>query len=74
MRGGWRLACRQRITRDVTVIVPESSVFGGRHQILTDHDTGAAQDLEPEVRQARVRNHCRHDFSWGMEKYWRVGD
>ncbi len=52
---GWRLACRQRVTRDLTVVVPESSVFGGRHQILTDHDTGAVHDLEPEVRQARVR-------------------
>ena len=51
---GWRLACRQRVTRDVTVVVPESSVFGGRHQILTDHDTGTVHDLEPEVRQARV--------------------
>jgi uncharacterized 2Fe-2S/4Fe-4S cluster protein (DUF4445 family) len=52
---GWRLACRQRIMHDVTVVVPESSVFGGRHQILTDHDTGTVHDLEPEVRQARVR-------------------
>ncbi len=52
---GWRLACRQRVARNMTVVVPESSVFGGRHQILTDHDTGAVHDLEPEVRQARVR-------------------
>ncbi len=52
---GWRLACRQRVTRDLTVVVPESSVFGGRHQILTDHDTGALHELEPELRQARVR-------------------
>ena len=52
---GWRLACRRRVTRDLTVVVPESSVFGGRHQILTDHDTGAVHDLEPEVRQVRVR-------------------
>lgn len=26
------------------------------------------------VRQARLRNHRRHDFPWGMEKYWRVDD
>lgn len=26
------------------------------------------------VRHARLRNHRRHDFPWGMEKYWRVDD
>ena len=26
------------------------------------------------VRHARLRNHQRHDFPWGMEKYWRVED
>ena len=26
------------------------------------------------VRHARLRNYRRHDFPWGMEKYWRVGD
>jgi len=26
------------------------------------------------VRHARLRNYRRHDFNWGMEKYWRAED
>jgi len=26
------------------------------------------------VRQARLHNRIRHDFPWGMEKYWRVDE
>ncbi len=32
-----------------------------------------AHPMAFSVRHARLRNHRRHDFSWGMEKYWRVG-
>ena len=33
-----------------------------------------AHPMAFSVRHARLRNHRRHDFSWGMEKYWRVGE
>ncbi len=36
--------------------------------ILTGHP------LAFSVRHARLRNYQRHDFAWGMEKYWRVED
>ena len=36
--------------------------------ILTVHP------LAFSVRHARLRNYQRHDFAWGMEKYWRVED
>lgn len=54
LAAGWRLACRRRVLRDEVVHVPDSSLFGGGHQICTDHETGAAGGWDPEVRQAPV--------------------
>lgn len=51
---GWRLACRQTVSRDMTVYIPESSLFGGRHQILTGHDTEDAPEADSEIRQQPV--------------------
>ena len=33
-----------------------------------------AHPMAFSVRHARLRNYRRHDFNWGMEKYWRVAD
>ena len=34
----------------------------------------AAHPMAFSVRHDRLRNYRRHDFSWGMEKYWRAED
>ncbi|HDP36143.1 MAG TPA: DUF4445 domain-containing protein [Candidatus Hydrogenedentes bacterium] len=39
---GWRLACQTRLTQDAALYVPQSSLFGGRHQIQT---MGSSQRL-----------------------------
>jgi len=33
-----------------------------------------AHPMAFSVRQSRLQNYRRHDFPWGMEKYWRVAD
>ena len=33
-----------------------------------------AHPMAFSVRHARLRNYRRHDFNWGMEKYWRAED
>ena len=33
-----------------------------------------AHPMAFSVRHARLQNYRRHDFNWGMEKYWRAGD
>ncbi len=54
---------REALCRAATAIVMEDCPW-----ILTGHPMAFS------VRQARLRNHSRHDFSWGMEKYWAAGD
>lgn len=54
---------REALCREATAVVMEDCPW-----ILTAHPMAFS------VRQARLRNHQRHDFSWGMEKYWRVED
>ena len=54
---------REALCREATAVVMEDCPW-----ILTAHPMAFS------VRHARLRNYRRHDFSWGMEKYWRVGD
>ena len=54
---------REALCREATAVVMEDCPW-----ILTAHPMAFS------VRQARLRNHQRHDFSWGMEKYWSVAD
>ncbi len=52
---------REALCRDATAVVLEDAPW-----ILT------AYPLAFAVRHERLENHVRHDFSWGMEKYWRL--
>lgn len=54
---------RVELCRAATAVVLEDCPW-----ILTAHPMAFA------VRSARLRNYQRHDFQWGMEKYWGVGD
>ena len=54
---------REALCRAATAVVLEDCPW-----ILTAHPMAFS------VRHARLRNYRRHDFNWGMEKYWRVAD
>jgi len=54
LREGWRLACQTHLDAPATVYVPETSLFGSRHQILTATETAAGAELHPAVRKAYV--------------------
>lgn len=54
---------REALCRAATAVVMEDCPW-----IFTAHPMAFA------VRSARLRNHQRHDFQWGMEKYWGIGD
>ena len=54
---------REALCRAATAVALEDCPW-----ILTAHPMAFG------LRQARLRNYRRHDFSWGMEKYWRAGD
>jgi len=51
---GWRLACQTAIEADCVAYVPESSLFAGRHQIVTASDTGQVESIQPAVRKQYV--------------------
>ena len=51
---GWRLACQAPIPATTTIHVPETSLFGGQHQILAERQQGVAQDVNPAVRKLYV--------------------
>ncbi len=54
LREGWRLACQNPIKTELTVFVPETSLFGSEHQILTTSDAAAPRDVRPGVRKTYV--------------------
>ena len=54
LAAGWRLACQTPVAEDAVVLIPESSLFGAAHQILTDSDGGEAVELMPAVRKVFV--------------------
>jgi oligopeptide transport system substrate-binding protein len=53
---------REALCREATAVVMEDCPW-----ILTAYPMAFA------VHHARLRNYQRHDFGWGMEKYWGVG-
>lgn len=52
---GWRLLCRHHVSGDLRVHLPDTSLFGGSHQIVTRHGAAGTADTDPVVRQAGVR-------------------
>jgi len=46
---GWRLACQTSIKADMTVHVPDASLFGGDHQIVKDSTLDSTTDVLPAV-------------------------
>ena len=50
---GWRLACQATVCQETVIDVPDSSLFAGRPQIVTDADTDDAEVL-PAVRKVHV--------------------
>lgn len=54
--------------RDALCQAAQAVVMEDCPWILTAHPMAFS------VRHARLRNYQRHDFSWGMEKYWSVAD
>lgn len=55
LEAGWRLLCRHHASGDLRVHLPGSSLFGGDHQIVTEHGVSPDGAPDPVVRQAHVR-------------------
>ena len=53
---------REALCREAAAVVMEDCPW-----ILT------AYPMAFSVHHGRLKNYLRHDFSYGMEKYWRVG-
>ncbi len=51
---GWRLACQTTLHADTVVFIPDSSLFGSRHQILATSSTEQYAELMPAVRKVKV--------------------
>ncbi len=51
---GWRLACQATVGAATVIHVPETSLFGGHHQILAERQKTAATDVMPSVRKVYV--------------------
>ena len=51
---GWRLGCQTAIRDEAVVMIPESSLFGATHQILTESKGGDEVELMPAVRKVFV--------------------
>jgi uncharacterized 2Fe-2S/4Fe-4S cluster protein (DUF4445 family) len=51
---GWRLACQNVVTDDMTVSVPEASLYGARHQVTTGASTGGPQGASSTIRKLYV--------------------
>lgn len=51
---GWRLACQTGVCAETTVYVPESSVFAGKHQIVSRAGLAAEREVAPTVRKLYV--------------------
>lgn len=48
---GWRLACQYRLQRETVVFVPETSLFGGEHQIMAATEANAPREMLPAIRK-----------------------
>lgn len=54
LKEGWRLACQTTLHANAVVAIPDSSLFGSRHQILATSDTEQFRELLPSVCKVRV--------------------
>lgn len=54
LQHGNRLACQFRVTHDMTVEVPDSSLFSSGHKILAEHAKGA-KEVKPSVTGRRIK-------------------
>lgn len=54
LKDGWRLACQNRITTEISVFVPETSLFGKKHQILAKTDSPISKEVLPAIRKMYV--------------------
>jgi uncharacterized 2Fe-2S/4Fe-4S cluster protein (DUF4445 family) len=52
---GWRLACQAKVTEELTVSIPEHSLFGGQHQILETSKTQAVAKFAPSVEKVYLK-------------------
>ena len=48
---GWRLACQTLVKADMVVRVPETSLFGGGHQIARESSVGGPAEVRPAIRK-----------------------
>jgi len=48
---GWRLACQTSVSAETVIQVPESSLFGSGHKILTETLEAGAAEIIPAVRK-----------------------
>jgi len=53
-KAGWRLACQNRVHRDMVVMVPEGSLFAGGARILAVGTADAAHPVSPGIRKVFV--------------------
>jgi len=51
---GWRLACQTAVGAETVVFVPSTSRFADEHQIFTEAQEGAAEEVLPAVRKVYV--------------------
>ncbi len=53
-KAGRRLACQNRVMRDLVVTVPETSLFAGGARILATGEGGGGRPVSPSVRKVYV--------------------
>lgn len=54
IENGWRLACQTRLEEDAVVYVPQTSIFGGRHQIQTTNDSERERTVAARLHMVSV--------------------
>ncbi|HPO11900.1 MAG TPA: ASKHA domain-containing protein [Candidatus Hydrogenedentes bacterium] len=54
LKEGWRLACQTTLYANAVVSIPDSSLFGSRHQILATSETDQFHEIIPSVCKVKV--------------------
>ncbi len=54
LEDGWRLACQNPAENTSVISIPETSLFGGEHQILSDSESTALKEVCPAIRKVYV--------------------
>jgi uncharacterized 2Fe-2S/4Fe-4S cluster protein (DUF4445 family) len=54
LAAGWRLACQTAFHAPAVVHVPESSLFGSQHQIVSASASSGEDEVDPSVRKVYV--------------------